>query len=226
MSPVEHVIIAAAGRGKRLGRGMPKCLVPVNGIPVINYLLYLVRDIPSVRLVVGYCEEDVVRHVRSLRRDVIFVRNPNFRHTTTLQSFFLAGRELDSPVLCVDGDMIIEQNSFTSFLSQCQTTPLVGISSEISADPVYTYTQGTEDGIDVISFGRTLPSPYEWANLAFIPSSWLAFEQTNFYEKLTHFLPLSAVPIRRVEIDTPADLKAANEQLQQNTSYCPYVETH
>ena len=224
MPPVEHVIIAAAGRGKRLGRGMPKCLVPVNGIPIINYLLYLVRDIPSVRLVVGYCEDDVVKHVRSIKRDVIFVRNPNFRHTTTLQSFFLAGRGLHSPVLCVDGDMIIEENSFTAFLAQCDEKPLVGVASEISEDPVYAYTEGQGESLSVTGFGRDRPATYEWANMALIPPQWLAFEQTHFFEKLAHHLPLSAVPIRRVEIDTPPDLVAANTLLQRNTAYCPHVD--
>ena len=165
----------------------------------------------------------MIRHVKSLRRDVIFVRNPNFRHTTTLQSFFLAGRELSSSVICLDGDMIIEENSFRSFQEQCGESPLVGISAEISEDPVYSFIEGMDNDLKVTGFGRTPATSYEWANLAFIPSPWLAFEQTHFYEKLEQYLPLTAKPIHRVEIDTPQDLEAANNLLKNTPGYCPYL---
>ena len=53
MQHVENIIIAAAGRGKRLGLGLPKCLVRVQNRAIIEYQLHLVRHIPHVRLVVG-----------------------------------------------------------------------------------------------------------------------------------------------------------------------------
>ena len=68
MQHVENIIIAAAGRGKRLGLGLPKCLVRVQNRAIIEYQLHLVRHIPHVRLVVGYFEQDVVEFVRRLRR--------------------------------------------------------------------------------------------------------------------------------------------------------------
>lgn len=223
MPPVEHLVIAAAGRGKRLGAGMPKCLVPVNGIPVINYQLYLARQIPSVRIVVGYCEDDVIRHILSIRKDVIFVRNPNYRHTTTLQSLALAVKNMREPALFMDGDMIIEENSFTAFLDECgKGLPLIGVSSEISDDPVYAQTCFSGQEMRVDNFERGVPTAHEWANLAFIPASWLTFEPVNFYDRLLAFLPLNARSVKRIEIDTPADLRNANDLLKNNPAYCGY----
>ena len=37
MQTVENVVIAAAGMGKRLGMGIPKALVDVDGRKIIDY---------------------------------------------------------------------------------------------------------------------------------------------------------------------------------------------
>lgn len=224
MQAIENVIIAAAGRGKRLGHGMPKCLVNVNGIPIINYLLYLVRDIPNVRIVVGYCENDVIEHVRAIRDDVVFVRNPNFRHTATLQSLALAARGLDAHCLCMDGDMIVKEDSFAHFIKRCSTEKsLIAVSEEIMHEPVYAHEMFDSDSLVITGFDRKKKSNFEWANIAYLPSGWLAFEATNFFERLQKFLPLPALSIRRIEVDTFDDLSAAENILRTETNYCGYL---
>lgn len=56
MSSVENVVIAAAGMSTRLGVGRPKCLVEVCGRKIIEYQLALLKEIPHVYMVVGFCE--------------------------------------------------------------------------------------------------------------------------------------------------------------------------
>ncbi len=225
MQHVENIIIAAAGRGKRLGLGLPKCLVRVQNRAIIEYQLHLVRHIPHVRLVVGYFEQDVVEFVRRLRPDVLFVRNPNFRHTSTLQSLTLAARGLAGNCLCMDGDMIIEEESFQHFLADCADgKPRIAVSAEITDDPVYAYVREPQTPLLVEDFGREKEGRYEWANIACIPAPWLAFEPTHFFEKLRQYCPLSASVIRRVEVDTPHDLAHAEAMLEAHPAYCRTVE--
>lgn len=202
---------------------MPKCLVKVNGIPIINYQLHLVRNIPNVYIVVGYCEHDVMEHVRHLRDDVIFVRNPNFKHTSTLQSLALAARGMNSMCICMDGDMVIEEQSFERFLAQCRSAPpCIAVSPEITTGPVYTYIQDEGGDLYATGFGRERQSAYEWANIAWLPASWLTFEYTHFYQRLHQYLPLAAVSIRRAEVDTAEDLDAANALLRDEPGYCRF----
>lgn len=89
MNTLQHAVIAAAGFGSRLNRGIPKCLVEVNGHKIIEYQLALLRDIPDVRIVVGYHADDVVRFVRRLRPDAKFIVNERFDVTSTLQSYYM-----------------------------------------------------------------------------------------------------------------------------------------
>ena len=63
MAPVATVVICAAGTGSRLGVGVPKCLVSIDGRSIIDRQLDLLEDVPEVRVTVGYREDLVVRHV-------------------------------------------------------------------------------------------------------------------------------------------------------------------
>lgn len=84
MPTPKHAVISAAGLGSRLELNMPKCLVEIGGRKVIDYQLDLLREIEDLRIVVGFMEEAVISHVREIRNDVLFVRNPDYRTTSTL----------------------------------------------------------------------------------------------------------------------------------------------
>lgn len=214
MQTVEHAIIAAAGRGTRLGLGMPKCLVPVAGRPIIDYLLRAVAHIPDVRLVIGYREELVLEYVKARRPDVIFVRNAGFYHTSTLQSLFLGARGIIGNCLCMDGDIIVSQQDLRAFTAACgDGNPRIGIACEITKDPVYAHVVESGGVYSLRAFSREKASEYEWANIAYIPASWLSNENVYVYERLSAFLPCDARCIRRIEVDTPEDLARAETLL-------------
>ena len=117
MPTVKNVVIAVAGMGKRLGLGKAKCLVKVCDKTILEYQLNLLRDVENIFLVTGFREDDVMNFAKKIRRDIIFVRNANFQHTKTLESFYLAAKIIDDYAIFMDGDMIIEPNSFKKFLS-------------------------------------------------------------------------------------------------------------
>lgn len=62
-------LILAAGRGKRLGdlsKDKNKCMLPVNGRPLIEYSLdYAVQVASDIVIVIGYKGDEIVRHCGS-----------------------------------------------------------------------------------------------------------------------------------------------------------------
>lgn len=66
MSQNFYVVILAAGQGKRMGAEVPKVLVPINGKPMIDYLLSAVASSGLEQkpvVVVGYGADLVMRHL-------------------------------------------------------------------------------------------------------------------------------------------------------------------
>lgn len=218
MSTVKHAVISAAGIGSRLGMNMPKCLVPVAGRRIIDYQLELLRQVEDVRVVVGFMEELVIEHVKSVRSDVIFVRNPDYARTSTIQSIHLATRYLDEPFLALDGDVVIERESFEKFLELGSTcVPLIGIAEASTEDAVFVKVrEGSGGRFEVEAFQRKPATPFEWTGIAFLDNSFVPNENRFMYSVLEERLPLPAARLRCIEVDTPADLSRANQLLQSN----------
>lgn len=70
MRDTQYAVIAAASFGSRLRQGIPKCLAEVNGHKIIEYQLALLRNVSDVRIVTGYCGDEVIRTVKMLRPDI------------------------------------------------------------------------------------------------------------------------------------------------------------
>ncbi len=217
MPAIKCAVIAAAGIGKRLGHGIPKCLVEVAGKPIFEYQLEVLKDIPEIRMIVGFEEDQVIKSVSKIRKDVVFVRNPNFQSTTTLQSFYLGCRGLQGKVLFLDGDMIISAESINQLLSMKDDSEFIGVASDISDDPVYAQVENNK----LVGFSFTEESPYEWANMAYIDCQKLEYNNTHFFVQLEKFLPQKIFNIKRLEVDTFEDLEHANKVITKfhNLSY-------
>lgn len=215
MHAVDVAVVSAAGFGSRLGRDVPKALVPVAGRPIIDHQLDLLRDVPDVRIVVGFREEEVVRHVRALRPDAVFVRNPDFATTSTLQSVHRAVRHLHGPFLAIDGDLIIEPSSFRRFVERCSLgAPLVGVTAASSDDAVFIVGQHLSDGtVRVERFQRHPITELEWTGMAFLDHRHVRDENTFMFQALSPSLPLRGQMVRSVEVDTPGDLARADAVL-------------
>lgn len=91
MSTAKSVIISCAGIGSRLGLGTTKALINIDGRPLINWQLDLLKDVEDVRIVVGFQANDVIEQVKKYRRDVTFVFNHNYFETKTGASYYLGG---------------------------------------------------------------------------------------------------------------------------------------
>jgi len=96
-SPSNKVIIVAAGRGRRLGDNtaeIPKCMVRVNGLPILHWQLRAfaaagIRDIVIVR---GYLGD----RINAGEFPVRFVDNPEWERNNILASLMYATGEFSS----------------------------------------------------------------------------------------------------------------------------------
>lgn len=208
MSSVKHAIIAAAGLGSRLGLGKTKCLLEINNRPLISYLLMLLEDVEDIRVVVGFQEHEVMAAVLRYRKDVTFVRNPEYLSTSTLTSYWLGSQGIKDNCLFMDADIIFEPESFNAFKSLCAANDLdniIAVTQAKTRDAVFI----TSAKDKVTSFTRDMQTDYEWANLCFIHPEMLIKTGESVYKQLTQYLPLAMKEIVSFEIDTKCDMEKA-----------------
>lgn len=110
-------IILAAGMGSRLKEltnNIPKCMIEVNGEPLIKRLLrslikYKVNDII---LVVGYKKDILIDYISKLNLDIkiTYVENNEYATTNNIYSLFLTKSEiLKDDILLVESDLIFDE---------------------------------------------------------------------------------------------------------------------
>ncbi len=203
----EYAVITAAGLGSRLELDTPKCLVEINRVPLIQYQLELLREIPTIFLVVGFKEKEVINCVRKIRRDVIFVRNPNYRTTTNIYSLHLASKNIRGPFISLDGDVLMHQSEFNKFIkSTIFGESVVAITPSKSEEAVSVYLD--RSGGMVTEFRHRGGQTFEWTGLAYLHGIDISPEDDGYvYRILEKYLPLRAVVIDCYEIDTPRDLE-------------------
>ncbi len=208
MSTVKNVVICAAGLGSRLELNMPKCLVEIGGRRLIEYQLDLLRDFENIHIVVGFMEEEVMKCVKRIRKDVVFVRNPDYRTTSNSHSLNLGARGFSEGYLTLDGDILIEEDEFKRFMAKANPREtLIGITESKTEDAVYV---DFDPATGVIrDFRRSPKTAYEWTGIAVIAGIEIRPEVGYVFKNLERYLPLKAARVHCFEIDTPEDLNLA-----------------
>ncbi|ALM85278.1 hypothetical protein ASB57_21950 [Bordetella sp. N] len=174
--------------------------------------LNLLRDVPDVRIVVGFEADDVMRAARKIRPDAIFVRNAAFRSTTTLVSYAMGAAGLAEPCLFMDADIVFSEESFQDFLNACgESGLLIAITPAKTLDAVYVHLDTQHR---ITKFSRTERSEWEWANMCWLPPRFCETGAGAVFERLSSELPLAAKSIISFEIDTPEDHKHALEHCE------------
>lgn len=204
------VIIAAAGVGSRLGAGIPKCLVEVNGHAIFEYQLRAFSWADEIRMVVGYHGDEVVKRVSILAPQVKFIHNREYSTTNLRQSYYLGAQGVEGKVLFLDGDTIMGKTAAGTIYKALEDgEDFIAVVRSMSENPIYA---GVEQGL-VQWFSYERPSDYELANAAFMDAGKLESLNTLFYVQLEQHLPTKAVPIESLEIDTPEDLRHAEQRI-------------
>ena len=83
MSSIKSVVISCAGIGSRLGLGLTKALLKINGRSLISLQLELFKDVEDLRIVVGFQANDIIEEVLKYRSDVTFIFNHRYFETKT-----------------------------------------------------------------------------------------------------------------------------------------------
>lgn len=116
-----QAIILAAGMGKRLGeytKENTKCMVKVNGTPLIDRLLLQLSRLSLKRiiLVVGYQSQKLIDHIGYEYKglEIKYVHNEIYDKTNNIYSLALAKNLLmEDDTLLVESDLIFDDHLFT-----------------------------------------------------------------------------------------------------------------
>jgi choline kinase len=210
---VKDVVISAAGVGARLGFDIPKCLVDIHGKTVIAHQLKALENIETIRVVVGFKEEDVIQEVIKYRRDAIFVRNPNFATTSNSYSLLLGSIGISDKFLSIDGDLLFTKADLEEFLISLDDRETVVVSKSSSEEAIYAHTDKVKRKIE--AFSPNLKSDFEWAGIAYISRENLERNQSGFiYKFLESKLPLDYFQMDIHEIDTYQDYLRALDRFK------------
>lgn len=209
MQTITHAIIAAAGIGSRLGIDRPKCLLEINGFPLIYHQLKLLEEIPDVRIIVGFKEKELIDYILSIRSDVIFVRNNKYLTTSQNYSYWLAAKDLKEPYILMDADLYIEKESFNNFLKESQGDNLIGYTKAKTKDAIFVEVKNEL----IHQFSRVNKQPFEWCNIAYISNLKINPDGKFVYNEFEKYLPLRGKEIIVYEIDTHEDYEILEQNL-------------
>ena len=115
-----QAIILAAGMGKRLGeytKNNTKCMVPVNGTPLIDRVLRQLSelDLRRVVIVVGYEGQKLMDYLGDKYQNLMieYVNNPVYDKTNNIYSLSLAKDKLqEDDTLLIESDLIFDDGMF------------------------------------------------------------------------------------------------------------------
>lgn len=121
-----QAIILAAGMGKRLGeltKDNTKCMVPVNGIRLIDRMLTQLSTLQLNRvvIVVGYQGENLIRHIGDRYDDrlkIEYIHNPIYDKTNNIYSLGLAKAQMqEDDTLLLESDLIFDSAMLNLIIS-------------------------------------------------------------------------------------------------------------
>lgn len=119
-----QAIILAAGMGRRLKqltKDRPKCMIPVNSVPIIERML---RQLDSyglnrIIMVTGHKGAELQKFITnlSIHTPIVYLENNAYQTTNNIYSLFLAKDYLlQDDTLLLESDLIFEQEVLTQIL--------------------------------------------------------------------------------------------------------------
>lgn len=195
----KSVVISCAGIGSRLGLGLTKALVQINGGSLISWQLKLFKEVEDLRLVIGFQASEIIEEVRKFRDDVVFCYNHRYFETKTGASYFLGARHANPETLEWDGDLLVHPDDVKMILA----TPgeFICYGDKSSEDTVFVHIN--EYG-EVTSFSRE-SGDFEWTGPACMDKKHLTYCSQNVFNMFEPLCPLRGIKVRAYDIDTYND---------------------
>lgn len=208
MPTPKSIVISCAGVGSRLGLGLTKALLQINGRSLISWQLELLKDVEDIRIVVGFQAKDVIEEVLRYRKDAIFVFNHLYFETKTGASFYLGAKDAGEEIISWDGDLLVHPDDVKTIL---QTEGEFICYSDITSDGAV-FCKTDEEG-NVLAFSRE-NGDFEWTGPACIKKEHLTYSSNNVYNIFERKLPMKGLKIRAYDIDTYSDYKRVSELIK------------
>lgn len=242
---ITTALLLAAGTGNRLRpitNSIPKCLIEINGVTILERLMNNLCDSGFKRLiiVVGYLGEKIRRFVDEYDSEltVEFITNPLFLTTNNIYSLWLARNKIRESFLLAESDLVFDASLLEGHLYP----------DKIAISRLQPWMNGTTVTLDslnrVIKFNMdfnedTLGARFKTVNIySLSDSSWRkvierlalyisAGKINEYYEVVFKemiadgCLSMEGVffnPDRWYEIDTPVDIVNAERILGENDS--------
>ncbi len=205
MDREKSLVISCAGIGSRLGLGLTKALVQINGGSLISWQLKLFKNVKDLRLVIGFQGNEIIEEVRKNREDVIFCYNHRYFETKTGASFYLGARHANEEIIEWDGDLLVHPDDVKRLLSTEGEWICYG--EKTSEDAVFVHTN--EKG-EVVDFSRE-SGDYEWTGPACMNKHNLTYCSQNVFNMFEPYLPMRGIKVRAYDIDTYNDYIRVSE---------------
>lgn len=143
-------VILAAGLGTRLRpitNEVPKCMVPVNGIRIIDKQIdnLLVNGVEEIYVVDGFKAEVLAEHLKEIYPQVHIVSNPRYAETNNMYSLYLTSKY-------VKGEDFLLMNADVYFDSNVITGMIEGEGSKIACD----ISQYLEESMKIQVYGEVI----------------------------------------------------------------------
>lgn len=194
--------------------GLPKCMLDIGGTVLLSRLIRDLQPLVGrIHVVVGYREELIIEHCERHHRDVVLVRNPDYRDTNTSHSLMLGSVGFHRKVLYMDGDLVVRRESLAAFIKRGRSTDLlVGVTKAKSTEAVFVEATGNGGANgSVTRFQRDPATPWEWGNLFIGRPDLLTYGNRYVYECIEPHLPAAAQEVDLFEVDTAEDLALATQ---------------
>ena len=143
-------VILAAGLGTRLRpitNEVPKCMVPVNGIRIIDKQIdnLLANGVEDIYVVDGYKAEVLAEHLKETYPQVHIVSNPRYAETNNMYSLYLTSKY-------VKGEEFLLMNADVYFDSNIIAGMIEGEGSKIACD----ISQYLEESMKIQVYGEVI----------------------------------------------------------------------
>jgi len=120
---VRTALLLAAGTGSRLAPLtdiVPKCLVPVNNISILERLVDSLQEHHFKRLVivVGYRADSIRNFLESRAKgmEIVYVTSPLYKTTNNIYSLWLARKVINEPFLLIESDIVFDSEMLKDML--------------------------------------------------------------------------------------------------------------
>ncbi|MCD6526495.1 MAG: phosphocholine cytidylyltransferase family protein [Desulfuromonas sp.] len=240
VTPVKTALLLAAGTGSRLSPltdSTPKCLVEVDGTPILERLICALSSYGFKRLVVvvGHLSEVIQDYLGSHYAgiEITYIVSPLYKTTNNIYSLWLAGKVIDEPFLLIESDLVFQP----ALLQPMLRPDRIAISKQLpwmngttatlderqQLDAFCLGTEGNNEArhfktVNIYSFSRTTWQLI-WQRLDrhIAADNVQSYYETVFAELVAEgdlsFTPVIFDADRWYEIDTLEDLRAAEKLL-------------